>query len=419
MGFFSDPLSFLTKLVDASGAKSEYEASEMDIYKHFMGNFGFYTQAHFDKNYKDSSGNLLLTQLESNLSFTEVANRAKSEGYDFFIFATPSETSTALKGQGYFGKVLDNNYDFKNNNLSISDSKINYLNVYPVYEASKVSENVPSPITPDVKNYYLQQALTQVATRLKTEVENVQRNQKKAELLSLAYQECRAKYSDAPDEVEKCVQNIRDKTSNENMTSIEDQEKQIKILKDKLNILRLKNRYEAESNNHLINQNSNNNKFFTAIKSTLTDNYNSISKINNAILNVSNKLKTNTSIFGMKSGIVKMLTSLVVIMIVLAIGFAAYFAYQAAKKYFPFTLQGLRTGATPPKTSTPSTTTTTNQPNRFGNPTAPPSAPTPSAPTPSAPSKNSSRNSSRNNSRTGSRNNTRKNSSNAPNTLGF
>lgn len=411
-------MDFFDNFFSDTGNKSDSlnnnsNPSEMDIYKRFMGHFGFYSQDEFNRTFNaPTATNFLLTKLEADLHFSDVANRAKSEGYDFFIFATSSSSSTALKGQGYFGRVLDDKYDFTKN-LSITKSQPNNLNIYPVYEPNQASTNIPNPISSTVSNYYIQQALTQTATKLKAEVETAQNNQKKAELLSLAYKKCRI---GNPKDVEECVKEFRDKHIN-NMSTNEDRENTIKTLKDKLNILRLKNRYEAESNNHLINQNSNNNKFFTAIKSTLTDNYNSISNINNAILNVSNKLKTNTSIFSMKAGVVKALTSLGVIMIVLAIGFAAYFAYQAAKKYFPFTLQGFRASqaasSAPPR---PSTSASNQRPNRFGNPSAIASSTTSAtatAPAPSAPPKP-------NNTKTNSRrNSSNRSSSSAPNTLGF
>ena len=328
--------------------------------------------------------NFKLTASRPQIHFCTATTEAKKLGYDYFIFVGTEPHS----GQAYYGNTLDDYYSLSTVNTSTpaADS----YNVYPVYEASKPTTNC-SHVTEQVADYYTRQVLTNMQTKLEKDIKEIQERKKMTDVMANAYKWCEAN-KQSSDTLENCAK-AQYKKNYKFIDSIEDKEAQLKKLNDQLNVLRLKNRYEAEGQNQLSNQNTKNDSFFSSVKTSLTDNYNSISNLNSAILNVSNKLKTNTRIFGMKTNVIGILTTVVITLIVLTVGFMAYFAYQAVKKHFPFTLKGFRASQAS-ASALPSTAASQ------------PSSPTKSSPKPSAASafsnnKNPSTNNSSSNSKKG------------------
>lgn len=330
--------------------------SEDDEFKKFLGKFGHYTEQSMSSKFgTPKTSNFKLQTSKPNVSFKDANNDAKKLGYDYLIYVGDSPHS----GQAYYGVELDENYNL--NNVSAEDPTSGSFNVYPVYEINDPTKGM-SQIDQSVVNYYTKKVLTNMRSKLEEDIKKIQEQKKMTDAMADAYKWCENNSKDFQS-VEDCAK-IQYEKNYKNIDDINEKQEKLKKLNDQLNILRMKNRYETETKNQLIGHNTKNNTFFSSIKNALTDNHNSISKVKDTILNVSNKLKTNNNILGMRTNVIGTLTTVVIVMIILAIGFLAYFAYQSAKKYFPFTLQGFRASqasasAPPSQSSTNKTNSTT------------------------------------------------------------
>lgn len=367
MGLFDSIFNF-TKEKGVKGDKAtnsffsdDKPLSEQELFDRFKGHFGHYTDSTFKSKFGTPSqspqSNFKLTVSKPGIHFCTAATEAKKLGHDYFIFVGTGPNS----GQAYYGDYLDDDYNLST--VDTSTPTAASYNVYPVFEPTKPTTNC-TQVTESVANFYTKQVLTNMRSKLETDIKNIQERKKMTDVMVDAYKWCENN-KQSSETIENCAKAQYQKNY-KHIDSIENKEAQLKKLNDQLNVLRLKNRYEVESKNQLSNQNTKNDSFFSSIKTALTDNYNSVTSLNNSILNVSNKLKTNTRIFGMKTNVIGVLTTIVITLIVLTIGFMGYFAYQTAKKHFPFTLKGFRasqaSASTPPSappSATPSTAPST------------------------------------------------------------
>lgn len=379
MGLFDTVFDFAKKevgnIIDPKTQKQieeQKEASEKENFDKFRGHFGHYTAQSFASLFgnPDNHNKFKLEKSQANIHFCQALTTAKKLGYDYFVFVGDNPH----QGQAYYGNALDNHYDLSK--VSTSNPTATSYNVYPVILANEPNYTC-SGVTEAVAKHYTKLVYKNMSKKLNEDIKNIKERQKMTETMIRAYEYCEANKQNN-ESVERCAQ-AQYKKNYKHIDSIEAKEAELKNLNDKLNVLRLKNRYETESQNQLSNQKAKNNSFFQSLKNTLTENYNSIQGVNNAILNVSNKLKTNTNIFGMKSNVVSLLTTVAITLIILGLGFLAYFGYQVAKKYFPSTLQGFRAAqasASAPFPSVkpsnlPSSTSNSTSNNRTSNNTNP------------------------------------------------
>ena len=353
MGFLGDVFDDAKKFLEDPKAKArkkaekeqdekvkEEKSTEQQLFKEkILGKFGHYTKSQLSNKFKiNSATNSKLHKGKAKTSFCEASKTAKKLGYKYFIYTGDDATGSS---DVYYGLALDDDYDLSEINMSAPNSASLY-NVYPVFEGPVDCQYIDT----SVADQYTHKSLTNMQSQLSARLSKVNEQKRVTDFMVKAYAECANSESK---NVEECAQKTY-KAEYKDLKQIDSLNAQLKDQNKKLNLLRVANRYEKETNNKLNTTKADNDKHYSTIKSTLTENYNSVSNLNDIILNVSNKLKTNTTIFGMKTNIVKVLTTVAIIMIILAIGFGAYFAYQSIKKHVPFSAQ---TPSTTP--STPST----------------------------------------------------------------
>ena len=275
-----------------------------------------------------------------NGTFCSVSEASKSEGLQYFVFYNSGGTDDPSSGDGYNGVLLDNKVNDDDDNITLYDNttisdKSKKYNIYAVYTDGKCTT-----LNADVVAFYKKSYLENTKNRLEAQLSTLKNKSEYNDALLLAQQVCK-EAGGSSDQIDKCVQDNYKKLY-KNFNTIKEKQQQLTDLNDKLQILRLKNKYETESKNRLVNRNTDNDTLFTTIKKTLTQNFNNITNLNDTIMTISNKLKINNNLYSMKNSIIKVLTTIAIVMIILAIGFAGYFLYNSAKKHFPATLKGFR-----------------------------------------------------------------------------
>ena len=313
---------------------NDVNKSEAELFKPIVGLFGHYTEEYFNDNLKNK-----ITTTKSQISFCDAHNEALKLCYEYFIYVSDHPSS----GQAYYGQALDDDYDYSKLNVKTSSSNDAY-NVYPV------SQNKCSSLTTDFINYYNINAIDFEKQNLTNKVADLKEKIHKNQTLIDAYTNCEGQKN----RDEKCIQEYF-KKKYKPVNEMEETKRNTIMANRQLNELNTKKAYVAENQDNLCKQCNTNTSYSNFLKSSLTQSSNAVAAINDTINNISNKLKTNTKIFGMKRNVIGVMTTIVIIMIILTIGFVAYFGYKAAQKHFPFTVNGFRasqaSASQPPLTS--------------------------------------------------------------------